>query len=78
MKPVKYSRHAKRRMTERDVSEEESEKAINDPERVEPSVKDRINAYRYNNGRFLRVTYKENDDHILVITVTIRKRPFGE
>ncbi len=78
MKHVKYSRHAKRRMSERGVNEEEAALTIDNPELMERSVKDRKNAYRFINGRFLRVTFKENDDHILVITVTIRKRPYKE
>jgi len=78
MKLVKYSRHAKRRMSERGVSEEDAALTIDGPELMEQSLKDRKNAYRYMGGRFLRVTFKENDDHILVITVTIRKTPFKE
>lgn len=76
MKFVKYDRHAKRRMKEREVTQEETEMTIKEPEYTEPSVKGRKNAYRYIGDRFIRVTYKEEYDHILVITVTVRKRPF--
>ena len=76
MKRIKYDRHAKRRMKEREVTEEEVEITIKKPEDVEPSVKGRKNAYKFMNGRFLRVTLKEESNHMLVITVTIRKRPF--
>lgn len=76
MKSVRYDRHAKRRMKEREVTQEETEITIKEPEYTEPSVKGRINAYRYIGNRFIRVTYKEEYDHILVITVTVRKRPF--
>ena len=65
-------------MSERGVSEKEATLTIDDPKFMEQSVKERKNAYKYMNGRFLRVTFKENYDHILVITVTIRKKPFKE
>lgn len=76
MKPLRYDRHAKRRMKEREVTEEEVEITIGEPEYIEPSVKGRQNAYKFIGSRFLRVTFKEETNNILVITVTIRKRPF--
>lgn len=76
MKPIRYDRHARRRMKEREVTEEEIEITINAPEYTELSIKGRKNAYKFTSNRFLRVTYKEEYDHILVITVTVRKRPF--
>lgn len=76
MKSIRYDRHARRRMKEREVAEEEVEAAINEPDYVEASVKDRQNAYKFIGNRFLRVTFKEETSNILVITVTIRKRPF--
>ncbi len=76
MKSIRYDRHAKRRMKEREVAEEEAEMAINNPDDIEPSIKGRKNAYKFIGNRFLRVTFKEETENILVITVTIRKRPF--
>jgi hypothetical protein len=78
MKVVRYDRHARRRMKEREVTEEEVEMTINTPEYTEPSLKGRNNAFKFMRDRFLRVTYKEEYDHILVITVTVKKRPFKE
>lgn len=63
-------------MKEREIIEEEVEITIKEPEYIEPSIKGRKNAYKFINNRFLRVTLKEEFNHILVITVTIRKKPF--
>ena len=76
MKQIKYDRHARKRMKERDVTEDETEFVIENPDFYEPGIKGRTNAFKFLNGRYLRVTFKEESDHILVITVTIRKRPF--
>ena len=76
MKPVRYDRHARRRMKERGVKEEEAEMALREPEYTAPSVKERINAFKFAGNRYLRVIFKEESDHFLVITVTIRKKPF--
>jgi hypothetical protein len=73
---IRYARHAKRRMKERDVSENEVETVIQNPDYSEQSVKGRINSFKFLSGRYLRVTYKNDDDQILVITATIRKKPF--
>lgn len=73
---VIYDRHAKRRMDERDISEDEAESAINSPDYIEPSIKGRTNAFKYINGRHLRVTFKTESENILVITVTVRKKSF--
>jgi hypothetical protein len=76
MKPIVYDRHARRRMKDRAVTEEEAESAIAGPDSLLPSVKGRMNAFKYLNGRYLRITFKEEKEQFLVITVTIRKRPF--
>lgn len=78
VKKVRFHRHAKRRMKEREVTPDEVENALREPDLVKPSVKGRCNAFKFVNGRFVRVTYKEETDHLLVITVVMRKKPFKE
>ncbi len=78
MKLIKYDRHAKRRMKDRRVIDDEVKSAIENADFLEQSIKGRFNAFKFINGRYLRVTFKEEPDHILVITVTIRKKPFME
>ncbi len=63
-------------MKEREVTEGEVEAVIKSADYSEPSVKGRTNAFKFLNERYLRVTYKEDTDGILVITATIRKKPF--
>jgi hypothetical protein len=77
MKPIQYDRHAKKRMKDRAVNEEEAKFAIENPDFLEQSIKGRTNAFKFINGRYLRVTFKEELDHSLVVTVTVRKKPFG-
>lgn len=76
MKSVRYDRHARRRMKERGVTEGEADTVIKEPDYVEQSVKGRTNAYKFIGGRFLRVTFKEESENILVVTVAIRKKSF--
>ena len=76
MKQILFDRHARKRIKESGAGDMEVESVIRDPELLLPSVKDRMNAFRWLNGRYLRVTFKEETDAILVITVAVRKRPF--
>ena len=81
MKIIKYCRHARKRMKERNVTEEEVNFVINKADYIENDVKDRKNAYKHINERFTRVTFKdvtfkEENDNIFIITVNIRKKPF--
>ena len=64
-------------MKDRSVNEDETELTLEKPDSVENSVKGRWNAFKFVNGRYLRVTYKDEPDNILIVTVTVRKKPFG-
>jgi hypothetical protein len=65
-------------MKERGVALDEVEEILTHPEYTAPSAKERKNAFGILNGRYLRVTYKEHSQELLIITVVLRKRPFGE
>ena len=69
MKEVAFDRHARRRMKWRRISEEEVRAVLASPEKIEPAVHGRTNAYLHTTGRYLKVTYKETDYKILVISV---------
>ena len=55
------------------ITEDEIESAIQKPEFLEPSMEGRVNAWVETSGKFLRVTYKETDDALWVITA-VKKR----
>lgn len=67
-KLIRFDRHAKRRMKWRKISEEEVLSVINEPESSEASIKGRINLYKRIGQRYLKITYKEFPEEILVIS----------
>ena len=70
--PIRYDRHARGRMRWRGISESEVEDAVADPDRVEPSIRGRTNAYKQIGDRQIRVTFVETENGILIITVVDR------
>ncbi|MDE2787745.1 MAG: DUF4258 domain-containing protein [Chloroflexota bacterium] len=70
--PIRYDRHARRRMRWRGISETEVEDTVLDPDRVEPSIRGRTNAYKQIGDRQIRVTFVETENGILIITVVDR------
>lgn len=71
-KRIKYDRHAKNRMKWRRISEEEVMSVILEPDYRESTIKNRYNAFKKISGRPLKVTYKEFEDEIYVITAVVR------
>lgn len=74
MKQIKYMRHARNRMRWHRITEAEVESALQVPEFLEPSVENRSNAWIKTSDKFLRVTYKEEADRLLVITAVKKKK----
>ncbi|OGO33202.1 MAG: hypothetical protein A2Z29_08815 [Chloroflexi bacterium RBG_16_56_11] len=74
MKNVLYTRHARSRMRQHHISETSVVSALEIPEQLLPSIKNRYNALKkVTEGTIIRVTFVEETDHILVITVSPRK-----
>ncbi len=65
---IYFSRYAKRQMKSRKISESEVEETILNPEKIINSIKGRKNAFKYINERYLKVTFREENDKIVVIT----------
>ncbi len=63
-----FTRHAKQRMKWRGIEKAEIIEAIESPERTEPSVFGRINAYKRIGAKMPKVTYIEEKDNIVVIS----------
>ena len=66
---IKFDRHAKRRMKWRRISEEEVYLTLENPDNIEKSIRDRKNAYKAIAQRYVKVTFREFPDKILVISV---------
>jgi hypothetical protein len=61
-------------MSRHRITEENVESALLHPEYFEPSREGRFNAWLNISERFLRVTYKEESDHFLIIAAVMKKR----
>ena len=68
MKEIYFSRHAKRQMKWRKISEEEVQNTISDSEEIQDSIKGRKNAYKHINHKWIKVTFKEEHDKIIIVT----------
>jgi hypothetical protein len=66
---IYFSRHAKRQMKWRDISEQEVKDAVLFPEKVEDSMKDRKNAFKHIGRKWLKVTFKQEGDKVTIVTV---------
>ncbi len=73
-KRIQYTRHAKNRMRWHEITESEIELAILKPDFVEPSIENRLNAWKKTFEKYLRVTYREETDKILVITAVKKQK----
>jgi len=60
------------------IAEDEIESAIRNPEFLEPSMEGSLNAWIETSGKFLRVTYRQGDDVLLVITAVRKKKKWRE
>ena len=74
MKPLQYTRHAKNRMRMRNISEAEITVAIGAPDFTESSVDGRVSVWKLSTDKFLRVTYKDLADRIVIITAVKKKK----
>ena len=71
---IYFSRHARRQMKWRKLSEGEALAALSRPDSEEKSIGDRINAYKVLDDRQLKVTYRRQASDIIVITVIEKER----
>ena len=69
---IYFSRHAKKQMRWRKISEEEVKDALQYPEEIKDSINYRKNAFKHINEKWLKVTFKKEDAKIIVITVLMK------
>ena len=69
---LKFSRHARRQMRWRMITEEDVKVVIDNPDRLEDTIKGRKNAFKALGDKALKITYKCEDDNIIVITAMVK------
>lgn len=74
---IHFSRHARRQMKWRRVSDAEVLSVLDAPDRVEQSIDERSNAYKLVGDRLLKVTYVDEEGDVVVITVIEKERVGG-
>ena len=67
-----FSRHAKRQMKWRKITEKEVKSAIDNPDMSVDTIKRRKNAFKTIEGRYLKITYKAEDGELTVITAMVK------
>ena len=61
-------------MRRHEISEEDLETVLLEPESLDSTAKGRMNATKVVAGRILRVTHKVEEARIMIVTVTPRRR----
>jgi len=56
----------------RRITQAEVQEVVNDPDRVEDSVKQRKSAFKLMGDRLFKVTYRIEDDAVLVVTAMVK------
>jgi hypothetical protein len=69
---IRISRHAKRQMKWRKITEAEMESTIADPDMQQDSIKGRKNAYKKLGGRLVKVTYCREEEDFVIVTAVIK------
>ncbi len=72
-KPVKFTRHAKNRMRWRKIRREDVKFSISKPMLVKKAELGEVNAWIKLSDQFLRTTYREEADKIIVISAVLKK-----
>ena len=75
MKTIYLTRHARNRMRLYQITFEEVTKVLGQPSFVQPAEHGKRHAWgQTERGRILRVTFKEESDRCVIITVTPKRR----
>jgi hypothetical protein len=66
------SRHARRQMKWRRISEAEVKATMTDPDMIQDAIKEKKNAFKTLEERLVKVTYCHEGDDIIIITAVIK------
>jgi hypothetical protein len=69
---IKISRHAKRQMKWRKITDAEVEAVIAAPDMQEDTIKGRKNALKSFGSRLIRVTYCQEGDDVVIVTAVVK------
>ena len=69
---MKLSRHAQKQIKWRKITEKEIEETIINHDRLEDSIKERKNAFKLIGNRLLKITYKIENDDIIIVTAIVK------
>jgi hypothetical protein len=70
---VIISRHARRQMKWRKISEAEVKASMTDPDMIQDAIKERKNELKTLDGRLVKITYCHEGDDIIIITAVIKR-----
>jgi len=71
---IRFTRHARNRMRLYDLTEIDVTEALSQPDRLTPTSHGEQHAWQHIPRGWLRVTYVEEHQTVVVITVTVRRR----
>ena len=74
MKAIRLTRHARNRMRWHQIGEDLIHATLQAPDWREASVAGRINRWKRVADRFLRVTFREEPDRIVVISAVFKRK----
>jgi hypothetical protein len=66
---IRISRHAKRRLKERNIPYNDIVEVVENPEEITPSIKGRLNYHKAIGSKHIKVTCKEESEGMVIITV---------
>lgn len=66
---IKYTRHAKRRMKWRRISEREIKKTLEASDKTESCGEKRMNAFKSLGRKLIKVSYVIEDDRVVIVSV---------
>jgi hypothetical protein len=69
---MRLSRHARKQMKWRRITVKDVEVTISSPDRIEESINGRKNAFKLIKSRLIKVTYKTENDDMIVVTAMVK------